>query len=489
MNILMVTSEAAPFAKSGGLADAVSALAGALKRLGHDVRVVLPRYYSVDKSGLEALPGPLGVPMGSGEEWSGVYRGILPGLDVPVYFIEHEAYFGREGLYGSRSESDYSDNPRRFSFFSRAAFQLCRKLGWVPDVFHAHDWPTGLVPVYRRFAEAGTEFSRSATVFTIHNLGYQGVYAKENFPYFGLPWELYHGAGLEYHGALNLLKTGLASADRLSTVSPSYAREIQTPELGQGLDGLLRHRSADLVGILNGVDTDEWNPATDKRLPARYSAADLSGKAQCKAALQKAFGLEQNPNVPLIGMVTRLADQKGVGELFGPAHGSAVPICRDMDIQFVVLGSGDAWCEAELRTLSGRLPNFRARIGYSEDLAHLVEAGSDFFLMPSRYEPCGLNQMYSLRYGTLPIVHRTGGLADTVSNYDQDSGSGTGFMFDHLSPRSIYDTVGWAVWAYYNKREHVRGMIRRAMAQEFSWDRSAREYERLYSDALAAIRR
>ncbi|HPE37492.1 MAG TPA: glycogen/starch synthase, partial [Spirochaetales bacterium] len=283
MNILMVTSEAAPFAKSGGLADAVSALAGALKRLGHDVRVVLPRYYSVDKSGLEALPGPLGVPMGSGEQWSGVYRGILPGLDVPVYFIEHEAYFGREGLYGSRSESDYSDNPRRFSFFSRAAFQLCRKLGWVPDVFHAHDWPTGLVPVYRRFAEAGTEFSRSATVFTIHNLKFQGLFSFDSVrAALGLNDGYFTQDNLEFYGVVSYMKAGLVFSNCITTVSPSYAEEIRTPYFGERMDGILRKRQDVLSGILNGIDIRAYNPRTDSAIAARYDRRDRSGKALCK---------------------------------------------------------------------------------------------------------------------------------------------------------------------------------------------------------------
>ncbi len=238
------------------------------------------------------------------------------------------------------------------------------------------------------------------------------------------------------------------------------------------------------MGILNGVDLDEWDPETDLRIPARYSAAKMAGKDKCKAALQKEFGLSVSKDKPLIGMVTRLADMKGVGELFGPLYGSAYKICAEMELQFAVVGSGEKWCEDELRSLSGRLPNFRSKIGFDEKLAHLVEAGADFFLMPSRYEPCGLNQMYSLRYGTLPIVHRTGGLSDTVENYNQETGAGTGFMFDNLTPRAVYDTVGWAVWAWYNKRKHIAAMRERAMERRFSWDRSAGEYSKLYERAL-----
>jgi starch synthase len=486
MKILMVSSEAAPFAKSGGLGDAVSALSAALARAGHDVRLVLPRYGFIDKGRLEHLGRPLDVPAGpgSGRDSCFVYRAYVPGSTAEAYFLDAERHFGREGIYGSRAEPDYPDNPERFGFLSRAAFALCAWLGWEPDVFHAHDWPSSPVPSLLSRERREGRLPRSASVLSIHNLGYQGVYPKEAFPSLGLPWEDYYGAGYEFYGKLNLLQSGLRCADSLTTVSPTYAREIQTPDFGFGMDGLLRHRSADLVGILNGVDLDEWNPEADLRIAARYSPGRMEGKAACKAALQRDFGLEAAPGKPLIGMVGRLTDQKGSGELFGPQYGSAFRICSDMDVQIAVVGTGDRWCEDELRSLSSRLPNLKARIGFDEGLAHAVEAGSDFFLMPSRYEPCGLNQMYSLRYGTLPIVHRTGGLADTVENYNQDTGDGTGFMFDDLSPQAIYDTVGWAVWAWYNRRDHVERMRTRAMERRFSWELSAREYEKLYGRAL-----
>ena len=484
MKILMVSSEAVPFAKAGGLGDAVSALALALARAGHDVRIVLPRYYCLDRSRLESIGGPLGVGVGFAEEFAGVYRSSLPGGAVPVYFLDHERFFGRDGIYGTKAEPDFADNPQRFAFLCRAAFQLCRSLAWIPDILHAHDWPAALAPVYLRHLEGRTEFAKTASVLTIHNLGYQGVYDKESFSFFRLPWALFHGAGFEFYERVNLLKAGLASADCLTAVSPSYAREIQTPEQGFGLDGLLRFRSADLVGILNGADLDGWDPAADPFLPANFSAGDLSGKAACKAELQRELGLPVDPARPLVAMVSRLVEQKGVGELFGPLSGSAYRVCSDMALQFAVLGSGERWCEEEVRSLAGSLPNFRARIGYDERLAHLMEAGADFFMMPSRYEPCGLNQMYSLRYGTLPIVHRTGGLADTVENYNQDTGAGTGFMFDNLTPRAIYDTAGWAVWAWYNRPEHIKAMRERAMAKRFTWDRAAAEFGKLYERAL-----
>jgi starch synthase len=488
MKILMTTSETVPFAKTGGLADAVSALSLALAKTGHDVRIVLPRYYSINRDTLQKLEGAMGVPMGGWEEWSAVYTTTLPGSSkknpVPVYFIDHELFFGRDGIYGVPTEPDFLDNPRRFTFFCRAVFQLCRKLGWHPDVFHAHDWPTALVPVFLKYEERAREFKTSISVLTIHNLGYQGIYSKDNFSFTNLSWDVFYHAGFDDWNMMNLLKAGLNTADKLNTVSPNYARETQTQAHGFRLDGVLRYRSADYTGILNGIDTDIWNPKTDKYIPQSYSAKDISGKALAKEALQKEFKLPIEPNMPVIGMITRLTEQKGVGELFGAAYGSAWSICRDMQLQLVLLGSGEAWCENEIRSLSYRLPNFQARIGYSESMSHLIEAGSDFFLMPSRYEPCGLNQMYSLTYGTLPIVRNTGGLADTVENFNQETGGGTGFMFDDLTPSAIYNTVGWAVWAYYNCRPHIEAMRLVGMNKNFSWENSAQQYIALYESAL-----
>ncbi|MDX9827039.1 MAG: glycogen synthase GlgA [Spirochaetia bacterium] len=485
MKILMISSEAVPFAKSGGLGDAVSALAVSLSELGHDVRLLMPRYYSIHKEGLKALEGPMGVPMGDAEHWTEVFSALLPNSHVPVYFLDYEAFFGRGGVYGDSNKEEYSDNPRRFALLSRAAFQLCRKLGWIPDMLHAHDWPTSLVPVYLSTLESNDEFSKTASVLSIHNLGYQGIYPKEHFPFFGLDWASFHGAGLEFHDSINLLKAGICSADCLSTVSPTYAREIQTPAYGFDLDGLLRYRSRNLVGILNGVDYRVWNPEIDPYIPATYSVHRMEGKAVCKKALQESFGLSLDPSLPLIGMVARLTEQKGIEEMFSKGFGAIPEVCRSLAVQFAVIGSGEAWCEEELTRLSERFPNFKAKIGYDDKLAHLVEAGSDFFLMPSRYEPCGLNQMYSLRYGTLPIVHRTGGLADSVQNYVQETGDGTGFMFDDLTPRALYNTIGWAVWAWYNRNTHIEMMRTKAMTRVFSWEKSAREYTALYSRALA----
>jgi starch synthase len=493
MKILMVASEVVPYAKTGGLADMVSALSLALAGMGHEIRIFLPRYYCIDRSKLKAVEGALGVPMGGGEEWCAVYTDTLPGSPpknpVRVYFMDHENFFGRDGIYGTPPEPDFLDNPRRFTFFCRSVFQLCRKIDWFPDLLHAHDWPAALVPVFLKYGERRGGFEKTASVLTIHNLGYQGIYNKENFCHTGLGWEVFYSAGFDDWNMMNLLKAGLCSADSLNTVSMHYAEETKTQDYGFRLDGILRYRSADYRGILNGIDTEIWNPGKDPVIPKKYSCEDMSGKLKAKEALQKEFDLPLSRDLPVIGFISRLTGQKGVGELFGPGFGAAYSICRDMKLQFVVLGSGDPWCENELRSLSGKLPNFKAKIGYDEKFSHLIEAGSDFFLMPSRYEPSGLNQMYSLAYGTIPIVRNTGGLADTVENFNQETGEGTGFVFDDLTPQAIYNTVGWAIWAWYNRRKQIDAMRIRGMKKDFSWAVSAKKYIEMYGCTLKKIRR
>lgn len=483
----MITSEAFPFAKTGGLADAVSSLSIALTEQGHDVRIVLPRYYKIDRSKLTLVPGPMGVHPGYQEIWTGLYESVLPGTKVPVYFIDHEQSYGRDGIYGTPGETDFNDNPQRFSLLSHAAFQLCHKIKWFPDIMHAHDWAAALVPILLKFKERHNAFEHTASVFTIHNIGYQGVYGKHLFPYTGLSWDSFYAAGFEDWDRMNFLKAGIVSADKLTTVSPTYAKEIQRPEYGFRMDGILRYRAADLCGILNGVNSEIWNPSKDTFIPFNYSSKTVEDKAKNKEALQKRMGLPVDASIPIVGMITRLADQKGVAELFGPSYGSAYRICSEIKVQMVVLGAGELWCENELASLNKSLPNFRAFIGYDEPLSHLIEAGSDFFLMPSRYEPCGLNQMYSLLYGTIPVVRKIGGLADTVENYNEQTGEGTGFVLENLTPQSIYDTVGWAAFAWFNKQEHIKMMQKRGMEKQFGWNTSAIQYEEVYKNALVQI--
>jgi starch synthase len=483
----MATSEAVPYVKTGGLADMVSALSIALAKLGHEIKIALPRYYAVNRSDLKALEGPMGVPLGGKEEWCKIYTSVLPGSPeknpVNVYFVECEKYFGRDGVYGVPAEPDFLDNPQRFIFFSKSVFQLCKKINWYPDALHAHDWACAMVPVFLKFGERREGFARTVSVLTIHNLGYQGIYYNDNFNYSGLGWDIFYKAGFEDWNMMNFLKAGLWSADSLNTVSQRYMEETKTLAYGSRLDGVLRSRSEDYCGILNGIDTEIWNPEKDEYIPQTYSAKNMKGKAAAKAELQKTFELPEDPDVPVMGFISRLTDQKGIGELFGPGYGSAWSICRDMKLQFVILGSGIGWCENEIRSLL-RLHNLKARICYNEKTSHLIEAGSDFFLMPSRYEPSGLNQMYSLVYGTIPIVRNTGGLADTVENFNEKTGTGTGFMFDDLTPQAIYNTVGWAVWAWYNRRKQIEEMRFRGMKKDFSWTVSAKQYVTLYEDTL-----
>lgn len=484
MRILIVTSELVPLASAGGLAEAVASQARAMSALGHDVRVVMPLYDCV-KAEHSLLIRDLAVPMREHREMLDLRLATLPNSHIPVYLIDHAGLFRRNGIYGDESSGDFRDNLFRFALLCKASFSVCQELGWIPDVANFLDWPGALGCVYLKYVERFRGFRDCASVLTIHNLGYQGRFDREFFPALGLADGLYQEAGFDDSGSLNLLKAGLAAADKIATVSPSYAREIQTPEYGFRLDGLLRSRMQDLVGILNGIDQDDWDPSKDGSLLRQFSSQDTGGRDACKLALQHEFGLEERLGTPLLAFTSRLVEQKGIRELFGQGYGSAWAMCRDMRLQIVVMSSGEKWCEAELATLQQRLPNLRYRPGYDRTAERRILAGADFLLLPSRYEPCGLTQMFAMRYGCLPIARRTGGLADSIRNYNQDSGEGTGFLLDDLSPRSIYDTVGWAVWAWYNRPCHIEAMRQRAMAQDFSWDESAREYISLYEAAIS----
>jgi starch synthase len=483
MRVLFVASECGPWAKTGGLGEVMGALPKALQNLGLDVRVVMPLYGGIPWHEFEPLEGVLSVPMWFGAAHARVRLGRLPGSDVPVYALEHHGYFDRPHLYGPPGDA-YPDNLERFTFLSRGALELTKALGFVPDVIHAHDWQTALVPVYVDTVEWAQPLHGSATIYTIHNLAYQGVYDGGAMFITGLGPEHYQAREFEHFGTLNLTKAALYRSTLLTTVSRNYAREIQTPAFGCGLDGVLAERGRDLFGVPNGIDAEEWNPATDPRLAAHFDADDLAGKAACKAALQREAGLPERPAVPLLALVTRLTPQKGT-DVF--AH--ALERILAWDVQVVMLGSGDP--EAERFFLSqarARPDRFCAWFPFDDARAHRVQAGADFFVMPSRFEPCGLGQLYAKRYGTLPIVRATGGLVDTVTSYDEATGGGTGFVFHDLDARSLADTVGWAVSTWYDRPAHIEALRRRAMQDDHSWGQAAREYVAIYLAAYARRR-
>lgn len=483
LKIVMISSECVPFAKTGGLADVVGSLPAALQALGHEVIVIIPKYNQIDaeKYGLSRYFHQLGVWMGNTLEWCAVDH-AKTAAGVAVYFIESGKYFAREGIYHDSKMKDYQDNPQRYAFFTRAALQLCRDMWFSPDIVHCHDWQTALASAYLKVWHWNDPvLGHAASMLTIHNIGYQGVYSSDSYEYIGLRQRNFTSDKLEDHGRINFLKGGITYADIVNTVSPTYAKETRTPEYAHGMAPYLNDKGEYYLGILNGVDYTQWNPEVDELIPAQYSLKDMSGKAKCKQALQKRLDLEQDPEIPLVGVVSRFATQKGLDELAVTLD----DIAGDMRVQFAILGSGDR----ELETYYGKLPTrypgrMGSYIGYSNELAHWVEAGSDFFAMPSRYEPCGLNQIYSLKYGTLPIVRNTGGLADTVVQYDETTGEGTGFKFDALSSRAIYDTVGWAVSTWYDRPKDFKAMQKRAMQQHFAWDDSAKAYVKAYLKAI-----
>ena len=483
MKVWFVSPEVEPFRKTGGLGDVCGALPRALGRRGLDVRVVMPLHRGAPWDALELLDGEVEVPMHYGPARFAVRLGHLPRSDVRVYFIEHHGYFDRPEVYGG-ALGPYGDNLERFAFFSRASLALSRALGFEPDVVHAHDWSTALLPALLDTDERHTPLGRAASVFTIHNLAHQGTFEPDAFPVTGLPESLNASDGLEHFGSLNLMKGGIRFATAVTTVSPNYALEIQAPELGQGLDGVLRARPDGVHGILNGIDTEEWDPRSDPHLRRRYDFRTLEGKRACKAALQRELGLPVRPDVPLFGVVARLTHQKGLDVL-----AESLRRALSWEMQVVVHGSGRPELAELYRELERRYPTrLAARPRFDNALAHRIEAGSDFFVMPSRFEPCGLNQMYSLRYGAVPIVRRTGGLVDTVESYDEATRGGTGFVFDSLDADSLTNTLGWALSTYYDRPRHYRAIQRRGMKQDFSWNRSAGRYERLYAEAVSRRR-
>jgi len=483
----MATSEAVPFAKTGGLADVCGALPIELARQGHWAGVILPAYRQTRYCGLPIEP--LGiefiVPIGSKTVPGHLLRSRLPGSDVPVYLVQQDAYYDRLELYRQDGE-DYADNCERFVFFSRGVLEAIRLLELDLDVIHANDWQTGLVPAYLKIEyRALPRYQRIATLFTVHNIGYQGNFWHWDMLLTGLDWKYFNWHQMEFFGHLNLLKTGLVFSDSISTVSPRYAEEIQTPAFGRGLEGVLQHRRDVLSGILNGIDDRVWDPATDKHLAARYSVESAAqGKSACKAALQRELRLEERPTAPLIGAIGRLDEQKG----FDLVAKAVEEWGESTDAQWVILGKGEPEYHDLFEDLARRFPKKVAvRLEFSDPLAHRIEAGSDIFLMPSRYEPCGLNQMYSLRYGTVPVVRQTGGLADTIVDATEAAlaaGTANGFSFVEDSPAALSETLRRAVDAF-RRPEVWNRLIATGMRQDWSWATSAKRYEALYQETAA----
>src|SRR5712692_10277658 len=479
MRILFVASEGLPFSKTGGLADVVEALPRALVAQGHECAVVLPRYRGT-KATAVVMPS-LTIPMGGTRlRFPAIADGTLLN-GVRYFFVDDPAYFDRDGLYGG-SSGDYPDNPERYAEFCRVAIEIAKHI-WPTDVFHCHDWQTALVPLLLRMSYSDDPLVKDIpVVFSVHNMGYHGQFNRDVLARVGIAQSLFHPSGLEFFGSVNLLKGGLVYSDYLTTVSRKYAEEIQTPEYGHGLEGVAKSRASRLVGILNGVDYTAWNPEKDKLIAVTYSAKDLSGKQVCKQDLLEVFGLSHDHlERPLIGIVSRFADQKGFDLIAEKAH----ELMRE-DLVLVVLGTGDRKYEDLFRALAAAYPGrVGVKIAYDNALAHKVEAGADMFLMPSRYEPSGLNQMYSLKYGTVPIVRATGGLDDSIDPFDLEQGTGTGFKFKQYAGEALLFAIRQALHHYMDERIWKRIQLN-GMAKDFSWKTPAAEYAKLYDAARAA---
>ena len=474
MNIVFVASEGVPFSKTGGLADVVGALPRALASLGHQVSVYLPRYRQTKLSDPAVVVRSVTVPFDDHYRFASVVSGGTQN-GVRFYFVEYPEYFDRDALYGTPA-GDYPDNAERYALFSRTVLEASKILG-VPHVFHCHDWQSALVPVLLRTVYAeDPAFHETGTVFTIHNMGYQGLFPPDTLPLLMLPWDLFTITKMEFFGQVNFLKGALTYSDYITTVSKKYSQEIQTAEYGFGLEGVLHARASTVTGILNGVDYDEWSPQTDKFAAARFSPTDLSGKAKDKQDLLAAFGVANaDPKLPVIGIVSRFAAQKG----FDLIAQVADRLARE-EMIIVALGAGDKAYEELFQRLNKQFPNkIAVKVAYDNAIAHKIEAGADMFLMPSRYEPCGLNQIYSLKYGTVPIVRATGGLDDTIEPWNARTGKGTGFKFTEYTGEALLATVKQALQAYRDQTSW-QVLMRNGMAKDFSWNASAREYGKIY---------
>lgn len=475
MKIAFLVSEAIPYAKTGGLADVAGALPKYLNKLGVDARLFIPFYREVRKKGL-----PLETVLDSVEVNLGGRKTVFAvktysGSGLPSYFIEKNEYFDRDFLYGTAA-GDYPDNGERFGFYSLAVLETIKRLGFAPDVLHCHDWQSAIALAYLRTLRAPDPlFAGTRSLFTIHNLAYQGLFGKDILGTIGLPESLFNMNGLEFWGKVNFLKAGILYSTAVSTVSPRYSREIQTPEFGCGLDGLLRTRSRALFGVLNGVDYEAWDPATDPLIPDHYRASDLEGKKVCKAELLKTFGLTGGGETPVVGIVSRLAGQKGLDIVC-----DALPSLFALRVRLIILGTGEAKIQDSLlKAQKAYQTQLGLKIAFDERIARTIYAGSDMFLIPSRYEPCGLTQMYSLRYGTVPVVRATGGLDDSIQEFDPSTGSGNGFKFEEASPEALVAAVRKALALFARPHDWLT-LVRNAMNSDFSWERSAEAYMDIY---------
>ena len=488
--ILFVTSEVVPFIKTGGLADVSAALPQSLAEMGHEVRIVVPKYGAVDDRKYKIHEvvrlKDLTVKIGEKEVVFSLKSCFLPGqrVRVQIYFLDNQEYFGsRNSLYTDpMTGKDYKDNDERFTLLNLSVFELIQKLGWNPDLIHCNDWECGLIPAYLKTHYKNDElFSSFKTLFTIHNLAYQGIFAPAAFNKTGLPEQLNSEKGILHDGKVNFMKSGLMHADVINTVSETYAQEIRTDkELGAGLKDILSKRKNDLYGIINGIDTKVWNPEKDKHISKKYTIKNIDGKKVNKKALVERFKLEYKEDVPVFGLISRLYDSKGLDLLE-----KVFDDFMKLDVQMILLGTGDPKLHSFFEKMNKKYDDkFAAYLGFNDDLAHLIEGGADIFLMPSKYEPCGLNQMYSLKYGTVPIVHKTGGLADTVVNYDEKTSEGNGFVFDKYNSKEFLKEIKRAVNMFQDKDAWLK-IMKTGMKSDFSWDSSAKKYIDLYKKIMS----
>lgn len=487
LSILFISSEIAPFAKTGGLADVAGALPKVIKEMGHEIRLIMPKYGTINERKFKlrevARLKDIPIPLGDRIETVSVKSAVIPHSKVQVYFVDKKKYFDRPELYcNPETNKDWSDNAERFIFFNRAAIEILKALYWHPNIIHCNDWQSALIPLLlKTIYKNDTFFSNISTLLTIHNIAYQGIFEKEVLNLIELPEKLFYpGSGIEFWGKTNFLKVGIVYADLITTVSETYAKEIQqSEEYGYGLEGVLKDRKRDLYGIINGIDYTVWNPEIDELIPTKYSRQTLTEKKKNKKILLEANDLPFNENIPLIGIISRLADQKGF---------DLIEECIDdlikLNVQIVLLGTGDEKYHILFKKIREKYPQkIGINLTFNNQLAHLIEAGSDMFLMPSRYEPCGLNQLYSLKYGTIPIVRATGGLADTIKDFDPRAGQGTGFIFEDYSSKALLSAIKRAINVFQNHRLWQK-LMNNAMKQDFSWKTAAEKYVALYKKLL-----